>query len=150
MIQIITHKKVTSLLVEVGKFKKIYPLPTDTQDFEQTLTKVHDLHAELIATQQPTLVDVLFKCGTPQYIHLTKAGSAWMFQLQLTSNPMTGESFTKPITASASVAKFGLERSFEVVWSKLANKLNLLEDSLVYPLKCAALAHYRQQYLFRK
>lgn len=153
MLTIKTIRNTVTLVLSVGNTLRKYPLDlTDKERFEALLMEVHALHEELSAQEQTTLVDLLFKDGVPQYIHLKRPetrGKAWTFQLQLYKDPVSKTVYPRPVTASASVTQYGLESAFEVVWSKLELALGISELPNVLALKYAMLGHFRQQYIYR-
>lgn len=153
MLKITTIRNTVTLVLAVGNTTRKYPLDwTDKERFEALLMEVHALHEELTAKEQTTLVDLLFKDGVPQYIHLKRPetrGKSWTFQLQLYKDPVSETVYMRPVTASASVSQYGLESAFEVVWSKLELALGISELPNVLALKFVMLGHFRKQYLYR-
>ena len=153
MLEILTFRGATALKLEVGTTRKHYRLQGLTvEEFEATLKEAHDFHLELLAKKETTLVDLLFNDGVPRYIHLHRdntRGKAATFQLQLLKNPVTGQVYERPVTASASISKYGIEPAFEVVWSKLELVLGLSELPTIRPLKGAMLAHFKKLNLYK-
>lgn len=119
---------------------------------EAVMIKALDLNQYLSHKHEVSVVDVLFKDGTPLYIYLqNNAVGGLSFHLRINRNPITGSVLPTTIAASASIGrKFTFEQAFEVVWSKLALSFGLLEVEIAQPLKWVMLSHFRQQKLYKK
>jgi len=151
MIEAIVVGNTLRLVVAVGNAKKNYDITNlEGVALEKVMLEALDHNLWLQVCQETSLTDLLFKNGVPLYIQLRRDGGGLnkQFIMQLNRNPVTGEPFDRTITASASVGHYGIEAAFEVVWSKLVLVLGLLEVPGLFPLKCAALAHFKQQNLY--
>lgn len=151
MITVDTIRGNLKLVVAVDETSRHFDITNLTGPaLEEVMLQALDFHQALLLRNECSLSELLFRNGVPMFLQLrkTESGRTWQFVMQVNRNPFTGEPFERTITASASVGQYGLEAAFEVVWSKLELAMGLFEVPGVFPLKCAALAHFKQQKLY--
>lgn len=151
MLRVDTVKGNLKIVVEAAGVKRQFDITNlEGVALEEVMLSALDFHQSLMVRDEVSLVDTLFRNGVPLYIQMrkTESGRTSQFILQINRNPITGVPFDRTITASASIGQYGIEAAFEVVWSRLELALGLFEVPGVYPLKCAALAHFKHQKLF--